>query len=130
MTSLQGFARSIRRLALRALLVCAGILLVSAAVPLLRGSLTLQSFVNTALSWGFVVAAIGALLGVGRSVGMGTNPQYQFARTAGEATGEERARQDFTTGQPPIPFMLVLIAGGILAMLIGLLLKSLSSIGL
>jgi hypothetical protein len=53
---------------------------------------------------------------------LGTNPQYQLARTAGVTSGEERARQDFAAGQPPVPFMLTIIAGGVLAMAIGFLL--------
>jgi hypothetical protein len=79
-------------------------------------------FAESAINLGFVVTGLGGVVGIGRGLGLGTNPQYQTARTAGMATGEERARQDFAAGQPPAPFMLALISGGILAMVIGFLL--------
>jgi hypothetical protein len=122
MSRVKAYAAWVGQFAVKGLAV-AGLILAAAAVwQLTRGHWDTERFAASAVNLGFVVTGIGALFGVGRGLGLGTNPQYQVARTAGAATGEERARQDFAAGQPPVPFMLVVITGGILAMVIGFVL--------
>jgi hypothetical protein len=107
------------QLVISSVVVAAVILAVAAGLEWLGGGWDTAQFAKNAINLGFVVIGLGAVVGIGRGWG---SPQYQAARTAGMATGEERARQDFAAGQPPVPFMLALIAGGILAMVIGFLL--------
>jgi hypothetical protein len=122
MTRLKAYLAWFGGLAARAVGVGAAILILAAAVPLLSGGWDRARVGETAINLGFVVTGLGALLGLGRGLGLGTNPQYQAARTAGQASGEERARQDFAMSQPPAPLMLVIVLGGVLAMVAGFLL--------
>jgi hypothetical protein len=122
MARVNAYAAWAGQLIIKGLLVAALVLAAAAGIQLARGGWDTAQFAESAINLGFVVAGLGALLGVGRGLGLGTNPQYQLARTAGAATGEERARQDFAAGQPPVPVMLTLMTGGILAMVVGLLL--------
>jgi hypothetical protein len=122
MDRVKAYAAWMGQLVVKALLVAALVLAVAAAYQLTRGGWDTAQFAASAINLGFVVAGIGGLLGIGRGLGLGTNPQYQMARTAGATSGEERARQDFAAGQPPVPFMLTIITGGGLAMVIGFLL--------
>jgi hypothetical protein len=117
------------RLILRGVVLGAALLAASALYSLVAGGWNAVRFADTAMTLGMFAMAFGALFAVGRGFGMGTHPQYQVARTAGATTGEQRASQDYQGGQPPVPFMLTLIAGGIVTLVVGALVRSLALAG-
>jgi hypothetical protein len=119
MARAKALAAWIGQLAANGLVVTGLILAVAALFQWARGGWDTARYAESAINLGFVVAGLGALVGIGR--GWGT-PQYQAARTAGGTSGEERARQDFAAAQPPVPFMLTMMTGGLLAMAVGFLL--------
>jgi hypothetical protein len=116
MATVQGYARFFGRLVLRVLLVSVVILAIASAYCLSTGGWTVLRFVDTASTLGLVTTALGALSGVG-SAQLGSNATYQVARTAGAASGGDRASQDFHDSEKRIGFTWLMAGGGLMAIL-------------
>jgi hypothetical protein len=56
----------------------------------------------------------------------GGNPNYQMARSAGEASTAERTQQDVRASEGRISCTLFLLVGGVEAAIIGFIIKSLT----
>jgi hypothetical protein len=114
----------IGRLAASGAGVAAVILLLAGGTCLWRGGCTLVGWADTVIDLSLLAAAAGALAVMGSAM-LGSNPNYQVARTASATPSAERTQEEVRTSAGRLSCTLLLAAGGIEAAAIGFLIKAL-----